>query len=39
MKDHVANDGVRKSVAKVGPLVAGVLRAIHTVVGSGKDAL
>ena len=37
MQDHVANDGVRKSVAEVTPFNPGVLTLIHAVVGCGKN--
>ena len=39
VKDHVANDGVRKSVAEVTPFSPGVLALIHAVVGRGKNPL
>jgi hypothetical protein len=37
VKDHVANDGVRESVAEVTPFSPGVLTLIHAVVGCGKN--
>jgi hypothetical protein len=37
VKDHVANDGVRKSVAEVTPFSPRVFTLIHAVVGCGKN--
>ena len=37
VKDHIADDGIRKSVAKVGPFGPCVLALIHAVVGCGKN--
>ncbi len=37
VQDHVANDGVGKSVAEVTPFGPGVFALIHAVVGCGKN--
>ena len=37
VKDHVADHGIRKSVAEIGPFRPGVLALIHAVVGRGKN--
>ena len=37
MQDHVANDGVGKSIAEVTPFSPRVLALIHAVVGRGKN--
>ena len=37
MKDHVADDGIRKSIAEVSPFGPRVLGLIHAVVGCGKN--
>ena len=37
VKDHVADDGIRKSVAEVSPFRPGVLALIHAVVGRSKN--
>ena len=38
VKDHVADDGIRKSVAEIGPFLPRVLALIHAVVGCGKNS-
>ena len=37
MQDHVANDGVGKSVAEVTPFAPRVFALIHAVIGCGKN--
>src|SRR5207253_5854255 len=37
VKDHIANDGVRKSVAEVTPFSPRVFALIHAVIGCGKN--
>ena len=37
VEDHVANDGIRKSIAEVSPFSPRVLTLIHAVVGCGKN--
>src|SRR4029077_690655 len=37
MEDHVANNGIRKSIAEVSPFGPRVLGLIHAVVGCGKN--
>ena len=37
VQDHVANDGVRKSVAEVTPFASRVFALIHTVISRGKN--
>ena len=37
VKDHVANDSIRKSITEVSPLGPRVLAPIHAVVGCGKN--
>ena len=39
MQDHVANDGVGKSIAEVTPFSPRVLALINAVVGCGKNPL
>ena len=37
MQDHVANDGIGKSVAEIAPFAPRVLALINAVVGCGKN--